>query len=108
MLKYEAVQKNVVQQSFIAKGYNLTVCLVAIGAFSLFYFSAASMIQLLQYVTIISFIMSPIIAFLNLKAINSKEVLAEHKPSRNLIYLAYAGMFAMLIFSVYYLIDLIS
>lgn len=108
VLKYEEVQKNAVQQSFIAKGYNLTVCLVAIGAFCLFYFSAASMIQLLQYVTIISFIMSPIIAFLNLKAINSKEVLTEHKPSRGLIYLAYAGMFAMLIFSVYYLVDLIS
>ncbi len=106
VLKYENTEKNKEQEAFLEKAYKWTVLIVGLGGFSLFYFSAASMLQLLQYVTIISFLLSPIIAFLNLRAIQSPTVPISHRPARSMMGLAYLGMFALVGFSIYYLMSL--
>lgn len=107
VLKYADATNNVEQNAFLAIAYKWTLIAVGIGGFALFYFSAASMVKLLDFVTIISFLLSPIIAFLNLRAIQSPSVPAFHKPSPFLMGLAYIGLFALVAFSIYYLIDLL-
>lgn len=107
VLKFDRIEKSPQQINFLEHTYKLTVVVVGIGGSALFYFSAASMIQLLQYVTILSFLLSPIIAFINLKAITSSSVPASHRPSSLVLAIAYIGLFAMVSFSIYYLIDLL-
>lgn len=107
VLKFEDIVNNEAQTSFLAKTYKWAVIAVGIGGFSLFYFSAASMLQLLEYVTILSFLLSPIIAYINLRAIRSTSVPVSHRPSRFMILLAYVGLLALVAFSIYYLVDLL-
>ena len=108
VLKYAQPIDNTEQNAFLENSYKWTLILVGIGGFALFYFSAASMVKLLDFVTIISFLLSPIIAFINLRAIQSSSVPASHKPSPLLLGLAYIGLFALVAFSIYYLIDLLN
>ena len=106
VLKFETIVNDAQQTTFLATAYKWTLIIVGIGGFLLFYLSAASMIQLLEYVTIISFLLSPIIAFINLRTIQSPNIPASHRPSALMMGLAYLGLFALIAFSIYYLIDL--
>lgn len=81
--------------------------IIALGGFLLFYFSASSMIKILEYATIISFITAPIIGFFNLRAMTSQDIPAEFYPKSTLIYLAYFGLVANVVFAVYYLSSLL-
>jgi Mn2+/Fe2+ NRAMP family transporter len=105
VLKYAEIEHSPEQQNFLERYYKLSLILVGTGGFALFYFSAASMIRLLDVVTIISFLTSPVIAFLNLRAIQSKAVPESFRPAAGMIWLAYAGLLALVIFSIYYLIN---
>ena len=107
VLKFEDCEKTPEQIAFLEKTYKWILVVVGVGSFALFYFSATSMLQLLQYVTILSFLLSPIIAFINLSVIRSSSIPVSHRPSSLLMALAYAGLFALVAFSIYYLIDLI-
>jgi Mn2+/Fe2+ NRAMP family transporter len=107
VLKFEDCEKTPEQIAFLEQTYKWIVVVVGFGGFALFYFSAASMLQLLQYVTILSFLLSPLIAFINLRAIQSPSVPLSHRPSYLLMGLAYSGLFALVAFSIYYMIDLI-
>lgn len=107
VLKYRAVENNEVQLKFLQSWYYWTVVLVGAGGFALFYFSAASMIQILSFATILSFILSPIIAFINLKVIQSKAIPKSHRPSKGLLLLAYVGLIALVGFSIYYLAQML-
>lgn len=103
VLKFEDIQNNDTQSAFLEKSYKICLVAVSLGGFGLFYFSAASMIKLLEAVTILSFLLAPIIAFLNLRAIQSSAIPSSHRPSTAMLALAYVGLVAMLGFSVYYL-----
>jgi len=104
VLKFPTVEHNEEQIKFLNDAYKMNVIAVGIGGFCLFYFSAASMIKLLDGVTIISFILAPIIGFLNLRAIQSKAVPSTHRPSKFMMSLAYVGLVAMIGFAGYYLV----
>jgi len=106
ILKFDTIEKSSLQVDFLEKAYKWTVSIVGLGGFLLFYLSAASMIHLLEFVTIIAFLLSPIIAFLNLRAIQSPSIPVSHKPSTFMVGLAYIGLVALIIFSVYYLFEL--
>ena len=108
VLKYKNVENNEEQTKFLNDSYKICLVIVGVGGFSLFYFSAASMIKLLDAVTVISFLLAPIIGFLNLRAIQSEAISATHRPSRLLIALAYIGLVAMIGFAGYYLLSLWS
>jgi len=94
------------KNKLLQRNYKILLPILGLGAFALFYFSAASMLKILQLATIIAFLTSPIIAFLNVKAINSKEVSLEYKPPSVLIILAYFGLIASILFSLYYVYTL--
>lgn len=106
ILKFNKLEKNKEQIFFLETTYQWTVILVGLGGFLLFYLSTASMIKLLEYVTIISFLLSPIIAFINIRAIQSANVPSSHRPSSWMMGLAYTGLFSLIVFSIYYLIEL--
>lgn len=101
-LKFETIKNNEEQLFFLKNKYKYVLIVLGFGGAALFYFSAASMLQLLQFVTILSFLLSPIIAFLNLRAIQSSNVPNSHRPSQWMILLAYIGLIALVAFSVYY------
>lgn len=106
VLKFEDTVNNLEQTTFLENGYKWTLIIVGIGGFLLFYLSAASMIHLLEFVTIISFLLSPIIAYINIRAIQSPSIPASHRPSALMMSLAWIGLFALVAFSIYYLITL--
>lgn len=94
------------KQKVLTRNYNYLLPTLALGGFALFYFSAASMIKILEYATILGFLTTPVIAFLNLRAITSDEIEGKFRPSNSLIYLAYLGLVASILFSIFYLYSL--
>lgn len=108
VLRYPEINNNREQNIFLKRTYQGTLIALGIGGFSLFYFSRTSMIQLLEIATIMAFLLSPIIGFLNLRAIQSEAVPISHRPSKTLLILAYIGLLALILFSVYYLFDLLN
>ena len=80
---------------------------LGLGGFLLFYFSAASMIKILEFATILSFLTSPVIAFLNLRAIKSEAVPYDLQPKAGLTILAYTGLVVIVVFTVFYLYRLL-
>lgn len=106
VLKFELCENNKEQNSFLEKHYKSIVTILATGSFLLFYFSTASMIQLLQLVTILSFLLSPIIAWLNLKAVSKSSIPEAFKPGKAMMVWSYLGLSSLILFSLYYLYEL--
>lgn len=94
------------RQASLSRNYKILLPILALGGFALFYFSAASMVKILEYATILGFLTSPIIAFLNIKAITSVDVATEFRPSGMMLTLAYLGLIASILFAAYYLYSL--
>ncbi len=103
VLRFQTVADNEKQNQFLETAYKVTVIATGLGGFLLFYLSASSMVKMLDYVTIISFLLSPIIAFINLRAIQSKAVPESHRPSKGLLWVAYIGLLFLVTFAIYYL-----
>ena len=95
------------KQAALTKYYKILLPIIAIGGFCLFYFSAASMVKILEFATIIGFLTAPIIAFLNIRAITSDAIPVAYRPSKAMIGLAYLGLVASLLFAFYYLSTLV-
>ena len=95
------------KQAALSKNYKIFLPIIAIGGFSLFYFSAASMVKILEFATIIGFLTAPIIAFLNIRAITNDAIPVAFRPSKRMIALAYLGLMASLLFAFYYLSTLL-
>ncbi len=107
LLKFEEIDASPEQEKFTAQYYDIFLLVIGIGAYFIFYFASANMIHFLEVVTILAFITAPIIAFLNLNAIRSKSIPEAFRPSKFLNILAYAGLFFMILFSGYYLVNLV-
>ena len=95
------------KQKKLTRNYKIILPIIGLGGFLLFYFSASSMIKILEYATILSFLTSPIIAFFNLRAITSDDISVPFYPSKKLIYLAYLGLVANVLFAVFYVFSLV-
>jgi Mn2+/Fe2+ NRAMP family transporter len=80
------------------------MALVAVGALIILYFFIASMAQMVFVATVVSFLTAPVLAFLSI-------LLYKHKLpmfsiwSKKELYLAYAGLGFLVLFSVLYLIQ---
>jgi Mn2+/Fe2+ NRAMP family transporter len=82
--------------------YTLFVLLTVALAFALIWWFSSNLGFLVQLATSLSFMLAPIIALLNLKTIQGKEVNAMHKPKGWLLYLSYAGLLFLTAFALYY------
>jgi Mn2+/Fe2+ NRAMP family transporter len=83
--------------------YFTILIILSIGALGLIYFFTDSMPKLVDLATTLSFLIAPIIAIINLRAITSKEITHEFRPKRWLIWLANAGIIFLSIFTLIYL-----
>lgn len=107
-LYFDDMTNNVEQKSFTKKIFPIVLITQSIGGFALFYFSKASMITMLEWATIISFLIAPILGVLNLRVILKLRRETEHHVPSYLLYLAYMGLVAMIGFTIYYLLNISS
>ena len=103
ILRYSQLDQSLSQEQFLNRGYLVVMPAIGIGGFFLFFFSAKSMVSMLDFATILAFIDGPIISFLNLRAVQRADFPVSHRPSKKLIVLAYIGLVAMVGFSLYYI-----
>lgn len=78
------------------------------GAIVIFAFLTKNMKSMIDFATIISFLVAPILGYMNLKVILSKDVPKESKPGKFLIVLSYTGLIVLSAFCVYYIYYLLS
>lgn len=78
-----------------------TVNFIVIAAFG------ANMGNLVALATFVSFVVAPIIGYMNLKNVMSNEVPLEHRPKKNLRILTYLGIVVLSCFSLYYFYEVI-
>lgn len=92
-------KKNIQKRKGIFAGAILFLALVnfiVVAAFS------ANMGQLVALATFVSFVVAPIIGYMNLKNVMSDDLTVAQKPKKGLQWLTYAGILFLGFFSVYY------
>lgn len=108
IFKYGDITANEEENAFVDQYYKPIMVLIGLGGFLLFNFAASNMITMLQGATIFSFIASPILAYLNLKVIQSDAIAPEFRPEQWKISIAWIGLIAMAFFGVYYIYTLFA
>ncbi|MEZ2415249.1 NRAMP family divalent metal transporter [Muriicola sp. E247] len=63
---------------------------------------SANMGMLVALATFISFVMAPVVGYMNLKNVMSKDLPAKFRPGKGLQYLTYAGILFLSLFALYY------
>ncbi len=86
------------KKSFFAIG----VLLLAVINFFVIAIFSANMGKLVALATFVSFVVAPIIGYMNLKNVMSDDVSKENQPKKWLQYLTYAGIIFLAFFSIYY------
>lgn len=77
----------------------LWTLVIAVGTYLIVSLYLNSLRQLVDLATIVSFVIAPLVAFLNYKVIYSKEVDTEHRPHRWMRLLAIAGLVFLIVFT---------
>lgn len=82
--------------------FTVVVLLLAAVNFIVIAAFAANMGNLVALATFVSFVVAPIIGYMNLKNVMSNDVSQEHRPNKNLQTLTYVGIIFLSCFSIYY------
>lgn len=82
--------------------YALGVLVLAVINFIVIATFAANMGKLVALATFVSFVVAPLIGYMNLKNVMSDDLPLEHKPKKWLQILTYAGIAFLSFFSIYY------
>lgn len=89
-------------EAYSRKKYYLFLIFMGIGAWILISLFRSQFRQLIDIATVISFVVAPLIAFMNLKAVTNKEVPLQARPPMWLKGLAIAGLVFLIGFLVIY------
>lgn len=84
------------------KGFAIAVILLGIINFVVINTFSANMGLLVALATFVSFVVAPIIGYMNLKNVTSHEIPIPYQPKRNLRLLTYLGILFLGLFSLYY------
>ncbi|MEX0274093.1 MAG: NRAMP family divalent metal transporter [Flavobacteriaceae bacterium] len=84
------------------RNYAITVLILTAINFVVVAVFRANMGQLVALATFISFVMAPIIGYMNLKNVTSEDLSREHWPKKGLQWLTYAGIVFLSLFSIIY------
>ena len=84
------------------KGFTIGVLLLAVINFMVISIFSANMGILVAIATFVSFVMAPIIGYMNLKNVMSREIPVNDRPNRNQQLLTYLGIIFLALFSIYY------
>jgi Mn2+/Fe2+ NRAMP family transporter len=87
------------------KTYNKILLIVAFGTYIFVAQFMSSMGQMVQIATTLSFITAPVLAFLNLRAMNHKDIPAEHHIKGFRLYVSYAGLLYLGGFALYFIVS---
>ena len=88
---------------FGKKGFfALAIILLSVINFVVVTAFSANMGQLVALATFVSFVVAPIVGYMNLKNVMSGEVPVDQQPKRGLQWLTYAGILFLAFFSIYY------
>ncbi|WP_150452085.1 NRAMP family divalent metal transporter [Arenibacter lacus] len=91
------------QKKYIKKkGVPIAILLLALINFMVITFFMANMSVLLSIATFVSFVVAPIIGYMNLKNVMSQEIPEKYRPKKPLQYLTYVGILFLSAFSLYY------
>lgn len=82
--------------------FNLGVIILAIINFTVVSAFSANMGQLVALATFVSFVVAPIIGYMNLKNVMSDDLPKDFRPKKGLQILTYAGILFLSFFSIYY------
>ncbi len=78
------------------------VIVLALVNFLVLWVFSANMGFLVALATFISFVLAPVVGYMNLKNVTSKDLPKEHHPKRGLQWLTYAGIVFLSLFAIYY------
>jgi Mn2+/Fe2+ NRAMP family transporter len=81
---------------------------LAIGTVVVIALFAGTLAAMIDFATIVSFLVAPALGYLNLRAVTAPEVAPEHRPGRGLIALSWAGLVLLGGFAFVYLLSLLS
>ncbi len=84
--------------------YRILMVVVSVGAFIFIWQLAANLKQLVDLATTFSFVVAPLIAWINYKVIMSDQIDAEHRPPKWLKTLAISGLIFLSVFAVIYIV----
>lgn len=77
--------------------FNIAIVVLCSLALTVMFFFMSSFKSYIDFVTTVSFLIAPVLAWLNHRAITAPEVPFEHRPSVLLVALNYAGIVAMVV-----------
>ncbi len=86
----------------IKSAFAITVVLLAAINWMVIALFSGNMANLVALATFVSFVMAPLIGWMNLRTVTSDDVQARYKPSSALRILAYVGMIFLAAFALYY------
>ncbi|NVK04368.1 MAG: Nramp family divalent metal transporter [Flavobacteriia bacterium] len=86
--------------------YALTVFIVSIGGWLLVTTYQSKMTALVQLAMLISLVVAPLVGYLNYRLVVSKDFPESHRPGRGVKLWAQAGLFALAILSLIYLLSI--
>jgi Mn2+/Fe2+ NRAMP family transporter len=76
---------------------------LGIGSYLLIIFYAHNMKQLVDFATTISFLTAPVLAYLNIRVMQSTEISEEYKPNDLTRIISYIGLVVLIVFSVIFI-----
>jgi len=86
-----------------SRTYNVTLLVIGFGAFAIIYFFGKSLKNLVDLSTTISFLIAPVIAFVNFKLVSGKLMPGHAKPPKWLHWLAVAGLVFLTSFAIIFI-----
>lgn len=88
--------------------YGATIIILTVVNYIVLTALSANMGNLVALATFISFVLAPLVGYMNLKCVTGPDVPEKDKPGKTLKLLAYAGMAFLTFFAVYYILLLLK
>lgn len=88
--------------------YWIGLASLSIGTVVVIALFAGTLAAMIDFATIVSFLVAPALGYLNLRAVTSAEVAPEDRPGKGLIALSWMGLLLLGGFAIIYLVSLVS
>jgi Mn2+/Fe2+ NRAMP family transporter len=102
--------ESVAEADVPSAGRRYWICLLLLGAATVLVLAlfVGNLTSMVDFATIVSFLSAPILGYLNLKAITAPEVAPEHRPSKAMLALSWAGLALLVGFGAVYVVSLLT
>jgi Mn2+/Fe2+ NRAMP family transporter len=87
--------------------YWIALLCFSAGTVAALWWFAGTLASMVDFATIVSFLVAPALGYLNLRAVTSPEVASEHRPGHTLIVLSWAGLLLLGGTAIAYIVSLV-